>query len=119
MSSFTGKARRSALQMSSCESLCQASGPLHKGQTRISSSLGSIGAPAGPGEAGEKKIVEISGKDGLDTQIPHARVGECGAFYGILLRHDDHFGARVLQILGLKGVMVGKRMGLGAYPEAL
>ena len=26
-------------------------------------------------------------------------VGECGAFYGILLGHDDHLGARELQVL--------------------
>src|SRR5260370_39379791 len=105
MSSFTGNARRSALQMSSRASFFHTSGPLHSGQTRISSSLGSISAPAGLGDTREKEVVELGRQDRIDPHVPHARIGECGAFYGILLGHDDHLGAGELQLLRLVGVM--------------
>src|SRR5258706_310937 len=119
MSSFTGKARRSALHRSSLASLRQTSGPLQNGQTRISSSLGSIGAPAGVGQPGEEEIVEIGRKDRVDAQVPHPSVGECGAFYGILLRHDDDLGARKLELGGAVGVMVGKGDAPRLHSQAL
>src|SRR5450432_1458274 len=117
MSSFTGNASRSPLQMSSAASLRHSSGPLHSGQTRISSSLGSIGAPAGLGDAGKKEIVELGRQDRIHPQVPHARIGECRAFYGILLGHDDHLGAWKLELLGLERVMVVEGDALGGDTE--
>src|SRR5688572_16659723 len=107
MSSFTGKARRSALHTSSRSSFFQRSGPLQIGQTRISSSLGSIGSPAGCSDAGEDEFVELARQDGLHAQEPHARIGECGAFYGILFGHDDDLRPGELEVASLVEVMVG------------
>src|SRR5690349_15837083 len=101
MSSFTGKARRSALHTSSPASFFQTSGPLHNGHTRISRSFGSIGSGAGLGYAGKEEVFEFARELGLHAQVPHARVGECGAFYGILLGHDDDLGARQPQLARL------------------
>src|SRR5690242_19351298 len=118
MSSFTGNASRSALHTSSRASLRHASGPLHRGQTRISSSFGSIGLPARVAEALEQECVEGLGEDRVHAQEPHARVGECAAFYGILLRHEDHLGLAQLEVARLEQVMVGKRMPLSADAQA-
>src|SRR6187399_1778374 len=101
MSSFTAKARRSALHTSSSASFFQRSGPLQTGHTRISSSLGSIGSPGECIDACEDEIVEVARQDRLDAQEPHARIGERGAFYGILLGHDDQLGAGQLQVARL------------------
>src|SRR5687768_7968113 len=107
MPSFTGKARRSALHTSSAASLRHCSGPLQMGHTRISSSLGSIGSPAEFGDAREEEFFELARKDRLHAQEPHARVGECSAFYGILFGHEDEVGAGKLEIARLVVVVVG------------
>src|SRR5258705_13580864 len=102
MSFFTGNASRSPLHTSSSASLFHWSGPLHSGQTRISSSLGSIGTPGRLGDAGEEELLELGGKHRIDAHQPHARVGECRAFYGILFGHDDELRARELELRGLE-----------------
>src|SRR5438132_13158324 len=101
MSFFTGKARRSALHTSSAASFFHASGPLHRGHTRISSSFGSIGSGSGLGDAGEEELFEFARQLGLDAQVPHALVRECRAFYGILFGHDDDLRARQAQLARL------------------
>ena len=50
--------------------------------------------------------VRVREQDRLDPHEPHARVGECAAFYGILLRHDDRhpaFPAQGSQVDALPG----------------
>src|SRR5262245_10643508 len=100
MSSFTGNARRSALQTSAFAPRNQASGPLHRGHTRISSSFGSMGFRGAPdrGEALQQEGFEFGWKHRRHAQEPEALVGERGAFYGILFRHDDHLRAGELQV---------------------
>src|SRR5579862_4807210 len=118
MPSFTGKARRSALHRSSCASLRHASGPLHSGHTRISSSLGSIGAPESLGNPRGKEFFEIGRKDRVDAKKPHPRIGECRAFYGILFSHDDDLRPGDLEVLPLERMVVGKSERLRAHAEA-
>ena len=63
----------------------------------------------GIGDAREEELVELGREDRLDAQEPHARVGECGAFYGILLGHDDRpRRPGSFSSAALVGVMVGE-----------
>src|SRR5437762_7743181 len=114
MSSFTGKARRSALHTSSRASFFQTSGPLQSGQTRISSSFGSTCI-----EAFDDEYLEFGIDQCVDAHRPHASVGECGAFYGILFGHDDDLRAGELQVGRGVGVVIGKRRAARGDAEAL
>src|SRR5437764_8804135 len=77
------------------------SGPLVTGQTRISSSLASTDRPC---HARDERRIDTR----PNRQIPEARVGECGAFYRILLGHQDSARARKLELFAAVAVMVGK-----------
>jgi hypothetical protein len=73
--------------------------------------------PAEGGEAVQEELVEFGREDRVHPQEPHARVGECRAFYGILLGHDDDLGRGKLQLLRRELVVVGELDAARGDPE--
>src|SRR5215510_9957055 len=56
---------------------------------------------------------------GLNRKVPPAWFGECCAFYCILFGHQNRLVAREREIVGGKGVVIGKRVASAAEREAL
>src|SRR5258705_10989116 len=87
--------------MSSCFSRSKVSGPLVTGQTSISSSLGSMDRLV---DEGDERGVD----DHAQRQVPEALIGECCAFYRVLLRHQDRERAGERYVVGDVDMVVGK-----------
>src|SRR5262245_51014802 len=102
MSSRTGDARRSALQMSSLCAPRWTSGPLQIGQTRMSSRRASMNAFQN--ELRQTRI-DFSVDSKRDQVVP----AEVSAFYRILLGHQHEVAVRDVHIRSLKRVVIRKR----------
>src|SRR5208282_5973180 len=84
--------------------------PLVTGQTRISSSLASTDCPF---QARDERRFDAC----PDGQIPAATIGERGAFYRILLGHQDRRGVGKLELRTQVVMVVGERVTDRIEPE--
>src|SRR5450631_99193 len=103
MPSRMGYASRADLETSSCRVRSNISGPLVTGHTRISSNLGSTQLLLD-----ERKQLRIN--DRPDRERPTAVIGERGAFYRILLGHQDRRCIRQREVLSRESMVVRIRV---------
>src|SRR5262249_55436980 len=108
MPSWIGKARRSGLQTGSCLLFMKSSGPLHTGQTRMSSSLGSMPLRL---QFAQDQFTQRSRDLSRDGQHPHVFVAEALAFYRIFFGDDDGVARGEAEIRGAERMAVGKGVG--------
>src|SRR5206468_13105655 len=86
------------------------SGPLVTGQTSISSNLVSMDFP-------EDEFDEGRIESRAHRQIPESIVGECRAFYRVLLGHQNRARAGEVQVFAHEKMMIGEWMTLGIDAE--
>src|SRR5688572_23939737 len=96
--------------MSSAASFLWVSGPLHSGQTRISSSFGST-------ELLQEPWTEGGIEHRAYREYPVLRLGKALAFYRVLLGHHDRRRVAELQVRSAERVVVRERVRDDVQPE--
>src|SRR5579864_520829 len=112
-SSRIGNARRSVRHTNTCVSRRYLSVPLHTGQARISSireSMATLPSEHMLEHASAQPAPIRLTERGANRQIPHPCVGERGAFYGILLRHQHRQVVREVKLARRERMMIREGM---------